>query len=194
MFNVGETRMSKSEYAAFLRGINVGGNTLVPMERLRRTFETLQFTNVRTVLASGNVLFEAPAMPVATMEKKIEKALETRLGKNIAVFVRTLDSLQRLAASGPFKEARVAPETRLYVTFLRGRPVKQQVRSNSPGGLRILHVSPGEVLSIVTPAPGTRTIDLMQFLEKEFGDRITTRNYTTILRVLKARISPDPAA
>lgn len=186
--------MSKSEYAAFLRGINVGGNTLVPMERLRRTFETLQFTNVRTVLASGNVLFEAPAMPVATMEKKIEKALETRLGKNIAVFVRTLDSLQRLAASGPFKEARVAPETRLYVTFLRGRPVKQQVRSNSPGGLRILHVSPGEVLSIITPAPGTRTIDLMQFLEKEFGDRITTRNYTTILRVLKARISPDPAA
>ncbi len=186
--------MTKIEYAAFLRGINVGGNTLVPMEELKRAFETLQFSSVRTVLASGNVLFEAPATPVATIEKKIEKGLEKRLGKKITVFVRTLDSLQRLAASEPFTEAGVEPETRLYVTFLPARPKKSQMRTNSPGGFQILRVTPGEVLSILSPAPGVRTVDLMQILEKEFGDRITTRNYTTILRVLKARIRPAPAA
>ncbi len=186
--------MGKTEYAAFLRGINVGGNTLLPMEELKRAFGTLRFTNVRTVLASGNVLFESPATPVATIEKKIEKALETRLGKKIAVFVRTLDSLQRLAASEPFMKAGVAPQTRLYVTFLPAKPKKSQMWTNSPGGLQIFRVTPGEVLSMISLASGARTVDLMQFLGKEFGDRITTRNYTTILRVLKARIRPAPTA
>ena len=48
------------KYAAFLRGINVGGHTIIKMGELRKVFESLGFWNVKTVLASGNVLFEAP--------------------------------------------------------------------------------------------------------------------------------------
>lgn len=186
--------MSKNEYVAFLRGINVGGNVLVPMERLKRTFEALRFTNVRTVLASGNVLFQAPAMPVATLGKRIEKTLEKHFGRKIGVIVRSLDRLRRLAASEPFKDVNVSPETRLYVTFLPERQKPLRSTCTSPEGFRILLVTPGEVFSAFTLAPGTRTVDLMQFLEKEFGHGITTRNYNTILRVLKTRGGPAPAA
>ncbi|HYQ86023.1 MAG TPA: DUF1697 domain-containing protein, partial [Bacteroidota bacterium] len=48
------------QYAAFLRGINVGGHKPVRMSDLEKAFGQLGFRNVKTVLASGNVLFEAP--------------------------------------------------------------------------------------------------------------------------------------
>ena len=51
------------KYAAFLRGINVGGHKTVPMEGLKKTFASLGFQNVKTLLASGNILFDAPRQP-----------------------------------------------------------------------------------------------------------------------------------
>ena len=45
------------KYAAFLRGINVGGNNIIKMEELKKVFESMGFLNVKTILASGNVLF-----------------------------------------------------------------------------------------------------------------------------------------
>ncbi len=131
-----------TEYVAFLRGINVGGHMLVPMERLKQAFESLRFTNVQTVLASGNVLFQAPPTAVGTLGKRIEKTLETRLGKKIGVLVRSLDRLQRLAASEPFRDADVSPETRLYVTFLPEGQKATRSTSKSPDGFRILLVTP----------------------------------------------------
>jgi len=174
------------DYAAFLRGINVGGHGVVSMEKLRHAFESLRFKNVRTLLASGNVVFQAP--PAPALEKKIEKALREVFGREIGVLVRSLEALRRLAASRPFKGIDVTPQTRLYVTFLKEKPVgRLPLPRESPGGhFRILRVTSGEVFSVLTPAPGGRTVDLMQVLEKEFGRGITTRNYNTILRVLKS--------
>jgi uncharacterized protein (DUF1697 family) len=106
-----------SKYAAFLRGINVGGVT-VKMDKLKKTFEALGFTDVKTLLASGNVLFAAPSASENTLVKKIEKKLETALGREIGVLVRKIEELQRLAETDPFAGIKVTPQTRLYVTFL----------------------------------------------------------------------------
>src|SRR4029077_19756102 len=53
-------RLSLARYVAFLRGINVGGNRVLKMDDLRKAFESLGFKDVKTVLASGNVMFDAP--------------------------------------------------------------------------------------------------------------------------------------
>lgn len=58
---------------AFLRGVNVGGVT-VKMDRLKTSFEALGFTEVKTLLASGNVLFAAPSTSEGTLVNKIEKS------------------------------------------------------------------------------------------------------------------------
>jgi uncharacterized protein (DUF1697 family) len=177
-----------ADYVAFLRGINVGGHRPVPMQGLKKAFESLQFKNVRTLLASGNVLFEAPRADTVAREMKIEVQLMKTFRHEIGVFIRTMEDLQRLSASRPFSGIPVTPQTRLYVTFLSEKLGKDlQIPYESPGGnFKILRASEREVWSVVTILPNSRSVDLMQVLEKKFGQRITTRNWQTILRVLKA--------
>ena len=176
-----------AEYAAFLRGINVGGHKPVPMAALKKALEALKFKNVRTLLASGNVLFEAPNGAAGALEKKIGEKLEKTFGMEIPVMIRTLKDLQVLHDSEPFKGIRVTPKTGLYVTFLSQEPEKSlRVPYASPGGeIRILRVAGREIISVITLSPRGRTVDFMQVLEKKYGKQVTTRNWKTILRVLK---------
>lgn len=106
-------------YAAFLRAINVGGH-VVTMERLRGIFEAAGFTEVRTLLASGNVVFEAGARAgAAGLEAKIAAALKEALGYEVATFIRTPAELSAIAAARPFPaRALAAPGARLFVGFL----------------------------------------------------------------------------
>jgi uncharacterized protein (DUF1697 family) len=174
-------------YAAFLRGINVGGHKLVPMRELSKAFASLGFKNVRTLLASGNVVFEATG-GAAAVKLKIEKKVREVFGFEIGVIIRTMAELERLRASNPFKGIPVTPHTKLYVTFLSEKPGENlRLPYRSPdGNFRILPASSSEVYSVVTPAPGTRSVDMMLVLERQFGQNITTRNWQTVLRVLNA--------
>jgi uncharacterized protein (DUF1697 family) len=173
-----------TKYVAFLRGINSGKNPTVKMEVLRKTFEDLGFENVRTILASGNVLFESSINENA-LEQKIEEVLPVSIGFHSDVIVRTINNLQELILLNPFKVAEIKLQTRLYVTFIKRKP-KKNCRFPSGGkGYTILGIFNGTICSIVDLS-NAKTPDLMQFLDKEFGKDITTRNWNTIERILKA--------
>ena len=180
-----------TDYAAFLRGINVGGHKPMPMEKLKKAFESLQFKNVQTLLASGNVMFKAPSTSTAVLEKKIEDSLKKTFGHEIGVLVRTIEELQRLSESQPFKGIMVTRQTRLYVTFLSEKSKSSlKIPYASPDkSIRILRASVCEVCSILVLSLKSRTVDLMNILEKEFGHTVTTRNWNTIIRVLKTHFS-----
>ena len=81
-------------YVAFLRGINVGGKKLIKMPDLRRVLESLGLNNVRTFIASGNVLFETSQTNRDTLARKIEKKLLTAFGHDIPVVLQTIDELK----------------------------------------------------------------------------------------------------
>jgi uncharacterized protein (DUF1697 family) len=108
-------------YAAFLRAVNVGGR-VVKMERLRQLFEGTGFTGVSTHLASGNVLFTAGRGRASKLEEKIEKALGSALGWEVAVFLRTPAELTAVAAQSPFAAEDVATAHAVYVGFLKDPP------------------------------------------------------------------------
>ncbi len=72
-----------TKYVAFLRGINVGGHHKVPMAELRTLLEDMEFREVKTLLASGNVILETTRANSKTLSKKIEKRLEDKFGKNV---------------------------------------------------------------------------------------------------------------
>jgi uncharacterized protein (DUF1697 family) len=177
-----------SKYAAFLRGINVGGHKIIKMEELKKTFEALGFENVKTLLASGNVLFAAPSASESTLAKKVEKKLETAFGHEIGVLIRKIEGLQRLAEANPFAGIKITPQTRLYVTFLSEK-TKSSLKipyASSDGNFKIIRATGSEVCSVATLSPNSRTVDLMSILEKEFGRKVTTRNWNTIEKILKA--------
>lgn len=176
-------------YVALLRGINVGGHKPVSMDRLKKAFETLGFRNVKTLLASGNVLFEAPPASAAALIRKIEAKLEQTFGHEIGTILRTIEDLQDLAAADPFKGIRVTPRTRLFVTFLSETPkTSLKVPHLSPDkSYRILRIAGGSVCSVLTLGPQwAKNLRQMDILEKEFGKKITTRSWNTVVRILKA--------
>ena len=174
-----------------MRGINVGGHKPVKMADLRAAFEGMGVHKVKTVLASGNVVFEAP--PGARLPGNglgltahVEQHLQQTFGHRIAVALRTVADLQRLVDSDPFKGVAMTPDARLYVTFLSD-PAKSRpdFAYDAPeGDLRIVRVGPGEVCSMLTLSPARGTTELMALLEREFGGGVTTRNWNTVGKVL----------
>jgi uncharacterized protein (DUF1697 family) len=106
-------------YAALLRAINVGGHT-VKMKELCTLFEAMKLSNVRSVIASGNVLFESRATDAAALETRIETALRNALGYDVETFLRTPEELDALAAHDPFAaKDPVLEGHRVHVLFTR---------------------------------------------------------------------------
>ena len=159
------------------------------MDRLRQAFESLGFQNVKTLLASGNVVFCAPEQSRARLLGRIETQLKKTLGHEISVILRTPDDLQALADLGPFRRIRVTPLTRLFVTFLGEKArTRLKIPYTSPDkSYRILRRTRGELCSVLTLGPQwSKNLRQMDILEKEFGQRITTRTWSTVLRLLRA--------
>jgi uncharacterized protein (DUF1697 family) len=99
---------------ALLRAVNVGGR-VIKMDELRRVFETLDLENVRTFIASGNVIFES-AVDRSTLETMIERGLQKAFKYPIATFVRSAEEMVAAAGQSPFA-ARDLEGSGLYVTF-----------------------------------------------------------------------------
>src|SRR3954471_10780980 len=109
-------------YIAFLRAINVGGHN-VKMTQLRMLFEELEFWNVETFIASGNLIFDAPATKVPQLEQQIERHLQAALGYAVATFIGSTAELAAVAAYQPFAPAELAAEGgSMYVAFLHAAP------------------------------------------------------------------------
>jgi uncharacterized protein (DUF1697 family) len=161
------------------------------MERVKKAFESLGFRNVKTLLASGNVLFEARSVNAGTLVKRIEEKLEQAFGHEIGTIVRTVEELQELANLDPFKGIKVTPRTRLFVTFLSEQPkTSLKIPYESPDkSFRILRLTNREVCSVLTLGPQwAKNLRQMNILEKEFGKKVTTRNWNTVARILKASL------
>ncbi len=134
-------------YAALLRAVNVGGTGALPMAELRAMGEACGFTNVRTYIASGNLLFES-ALAEAEIKSALEGVLEAYAGKRVEVFVRTQAELAAIVAANPFPDAH---GSRNIVLFLDHPPAPDLISQcrNVNGerlalGRRELHVDYGD--------------------------------------------------
>jgi uncharacterized protein (DUF1697 family) len=179
-------------YVAFLRGVNVGGHKPVKMAGLAATFAGLGLRNVQTVLASGNVLFDAPASSRKRLAARITAGLKRAFGFDATVVLRTLAEIGRLLDTNPFADIKLPARALLYITFLaEDAPAEVAQPDRSPRGhIRMARVSAGEIASVVVLSHGHGTVDLMNTLDRQFGRMATTRNWNTVQRILNRRRSP----
>jgi uncharacterized protein (DUF1697 family) len=105
------------KYAAFLRGINVGGKNKIKMETLRACFEALGFENVKTYINSGNIVFETVKTDDKKLAERIEKAIEIEFGLNIKTMVRSLIEIEEIVKNNPF-DGQFENDKDLHVFFL----------------------------------------------------------------------------
>ena len=148
------------------------------MPELKRSFEAAGFSDVRTLLSSGNVVFSARKASPKSLELRAEKAMQLELGRSFATIVRPVEHLQSLIEAEPFAEFSLPPRSKRVVTFLR---VAQAPVLQLPIGQHdasILKVSGGEVLCAYVPGPKGPVF--MALLERTFGKNITTRTLETV--------------
>ena len=168
-------------YAAFLRGVNVGGVSL-KMADVARALEDAGFSNVRTILASGNVLLDSPAK-VTAVRKKAEAALRDAFGYDAWVLAYDLDTVRAIVDNYPF-EPEVA-DHHSYVTFVSDPEVLAELATLSPvSGEQII---PGDGV-IYWQVLRAQTLD--SAMGKTMGKRrykssTTTRNLRTLGKVLR---------
>ena len=105
-------------YVALLRGINVGGNTMIKMEKLRKTFEALGFDNVASYINSGNLAFDSRKVSESKLIDKIETAIEKDFGRPVSVIVREQKEIDHILKNNPF-DGEYGSHKEMHVLFLK---------------------------------------------------------------------------
>ncbi len=167
-------------YAAFLRGVSPMN---ARMPELKRAFEKAGFEEVRTLLSSGNVVFDARAATDTVLQRKAEQGMQEHLGRTFLSIIRSLEELRELLTSDPFASHRLPAESKKIVTFLREKPAQIPVRLPEKDGARILQVRGREVFTSYVRSP--RGPVFMSLIERTFGDELTTRTWDTVRKVAR---------
>jgi uncharacterized protein (DUF1697 family) len=170
-----------AKFAALLRGINLGKRT-VKMDALRKLLEANGLTGVKTLLASGNVVFASKTSDPAKLRSKLEKIIKEEFGFAVSVLLRSDKEIAALVKADPFKGVKADKDTRLYVTFMTNASSTNLNKDHKENGIHAINKD--YIASVLRV--GTGTPDHMDYLVKYFGSNITTRNWNTVLKIHKA--------
>lgn len=163
-------------YAAFLRGVSPMN---AKMPELKKAFEAAGFTDVKTLLSSGNVVFTTPAKSVAEIERKAEAAMEKTLDRTFYTIVRPVAALQQILAADPFARFKLPPEAKRVITFVREPRKPAKPLPIEMDGARILAMDGADIFSAYVPNPSVGPV-FMTLIEKTFGKDVTTRTWDTV--------------
>jgi uncharacterized protein (DUF1697 family) len=148
------------------------------MPELKSCFEAEGFAQVRTLLSSGNVVFDARSSSAATLERRAEAAMQATLGRSFGTIVRPTRFLQEFVESDAFAEFDLEPTAKKVVTFLRSAAAPSIGLPMARDGARILKFTGSEVLSAYVPGPKGPVF--MALIERTFGKDVTTRTLETV--------------
>lgn len=161
---------------ALLRGINVGGNTLLPMAELREICSGLGFLNVRTYIQSGNIIFESDLREEKVL-KILENALQAKKKKHIAVILRSPNELESVIANNPFPNAKPNQVGVLFLSSLVQNDFLKDITIKGDEEVTIL----GREVYIHYPnGMGRSKLKLPKIAEQG-----TIRNINTVTRLVK---------
>lgn len=169
-------------HVALLRAVNVGGRSLA-MADLRKVAEGLGYGDVKTLLQSGNLVFDVKGKADA-LEKALEAALKKQVGLEADFMIRTAKELDAVIAANPFPGVAKSDPSHLVVMFLKGRVTAKavdEVRAAVKGREVVQHN--GCELYITYP-DGIGTSKLNgAIIEKKLGVRGTARNWNTVMKL-----------
>jgi uncharacterized protein (DUF1697 family) len=172
-------------FAALLRGINVGGNTL-RMERLRELCAELGGKDVQSYVQSGNLVFAA-AGSAAQWSTALARQLASETRLPVTVIVRTAAEMAKVVAGSPFLKEKAIDPAKLHVTFLERAPPKTAHAALdalvAKAGTDRLLLS-GTEIYLHCPGGYGRSKLANTALEKALGLRATTRNWNTVNKLL----------
>jgi uncharacterized protein (DUF1697 family) len=169
-------------YIALFRGINVGGNNVLPMKNLVALLENLGSQNVKTYIQSGNAVFQNEEKNAALLSNKIRVAISESHGFEPQVLLMELEEIEKAVGSNPFPEAESDPKT-LHLHFLASMPKDPDLEAlESIKSDRERFVLKDSVFYLHAP-DGIGRSKLAANAEKLLGVALTGRNWRTVCKV-----------
>ncbi len=174
-------------YAALLRGI-MPSNPNMRGEKLRGVFTGLGFSSVGSVLASGNIVFGSDETDTVALESRIQQALNAELGIGGGTIIRSREELQALVDSDPFPGLTHCRETYLMATFMKD-PGNPGLKTKPPADVAetvqvVRYDKPCRALLAIMDNSMPNSPAHMAWLEKAYGQGITTRTWLTVHKIL----------
>lgn len=169
-------------YVALLRGINIGKRQ-VKMEILRDMMSEMGYKNISTVLASGNLIFEAKEKLEEELLRKIESKIQETFGFKVDVILRTMNQIKQIVSNDPFMDAEATEDLKLYITFLSKAQGLESKISIDTKYVKIIKADKNEIYWVVKLNPQEKTTDIMELLTRKYGKEITTRNWNTVQKI-----------
>jgi uncharacterized protein (DUF1697 family) len=171
-------------HIALLRAVNVGGTAAVKMADLKAMAKDMGFTDVQTVLQSGNLVFRAAGGKDHALESRIEAELEKRFGLKTTVIVRSASAWAELVAGNPFEAEAKADPSHLLVMPLNAEPVAGaetdlQAKIKGREEARVV----GDAAYIVYPDGIGRSKLTIAVIERALGVTGTARNWNTVMKL-----------
>jgi uncharacterized protein (DUF1697 family) len=170
---------------ALLRGINVGGKNKLPMRDLAAMFSEAGYTNVRTYIQSGNVVFSATPAAAKRLPGLIAQRIADGYGYRVPVVLRAANEFHQVAASNPFLRSAADAGT-LHVAFLADLPDQRHIASldpkRSPGDS--FQVRGREIyLHLPNGVAGTKLTN--NYFDSTLATTCTMRNWRTVLKLVE---------
>ncbi|HKP69354.1 MAG TPA: DUF1697 domain-containing protein [Pyrinomonadaceae bacterium] len=171
-------------YIALLRGINVGGNTLIRMDALKAEFEKLGFKNVVSYINSGNLAFDINKSSEKKLSEKIEKSVEAMIGRNISVMVREQSDIDRIVAKDPFK-GKYESHKEMHVLFMKDEmPAdKEKLLLEQQSDDEKIVVDGREIYCHLRLGVADSVLLGKGFIEKKLKLSTTARNWRTVQKL-----------
>jgi uncharacterized protein (DUF1697 family) len=171
-------------HLAFLRGINVGGKNLIAMADLRALLESLQFQNVKTLLQSGNIVFEGGRKTGAALEKFLEAESSKKFGRDVDYHVRTAAEWNSVIERNPFPAEAKNDPARLHVILFKDAPAAKNVVALEAAikGPEYLQFDGCNGYFVYPAGVGTSKLT-PAVIDRILGLRGTARNWNTALKL-----------
>lgn len=173
-----------ARYIALLRGINVGGNTIIKMTELKAVFEECGFENVVTYINSGNLAFDLQADGgEESLVLLVEQAIEKEFGRQIPVMVREQAAIGMILANNPF-DGEFESHKEMHVLFLREEMPAgkvEQLMAATPEGERFAVT--GREIYCHLPMGVASSLLGKSFIEKKLKVAVTARNWRTVQKL-----------
>jgi uncharacterized protein (DUF1697 family) len=170
-------------FISLLRGINVVGNKKIKMEALRALYQSLNLANPRTLLQSGNAVFQTDLIDERQLAKHIEDGIEQTFGFHSKIFIRTLDQFRAVVENHPYSPDQLTDPAKLLVMFFETTPESIETLLSAHTGPETFHLK-GRELYITYPDGMGRSKLSNVLIEKKLKLLGTGRNWNTVTKLL----------
>lgn len=184
--------MTSQRYIALIRGINVGRARRVAMADLRKLIEDLGYTDVRSVLNSGNLVFAADGAKPDLAAAAIEEQMVLKLGVAARVMVLSREELATVLAENTVLE-QANDHARLLVFILGDTAMRAAVAPLCELTWGSEALALGQRAAYVWCPDGVLASAAASALGKQLGDTTTSRNWNTLCKLYALCNEPAPA-